>query len=127
MWVVLAAQAQYDMAHSQAMGHEALRQFADHHLDHLRPYFPSVAGKPAVIPESTTYEDFVVELKRALDKQQLAKRAFDWIFDGHLILSKPHPNCGGERAVQCAAETFTLNVDALRYVWQRQISPSLSF
>lgn len=83
------------MAHSQSIGHEALRQYADYHLDHLGPYFPSVAGKPAIIPESKSFKEFVFELKRVLDRQPLPERAFDWIFSPHQILNKPRPNCGG--------------------------------
>ena len=86
------------LAHSQAIGHAALRQYADYHLDHLGPYFPAVSGKgkPAVIPQSSTFKDFVSDLKKILDKQPLPERAFDWIFSPHQILNKPHPNCGGE-------------------------------
>lgn len=92
---LLGVQAPNDMTHSQSIGHEALRQYADYHLDHLGPYFPSVAGKPAVIPEAKSFKEFVNELKRVLDRQQLPERAFDWIFSPHQILSKPRPNCGG--------------------------------
>ncbi len=92
---LLGVQAPNDMAHSQSIGHEALRQYADYHLDHLGPYFPSVAGKPAVIPEAKSFKEFVNELKRVLDRQQLPERAFDWIFSPHQILNKPRPNCGG--------------------------------
>ncbi len=88
-------QASSDMAHSQAIGHEALRQYADYNLNHLGTYFPSVAGKPAVIPEATNFKDFVLELKRVLERQALPERAFDWIFSPHQILNKPRPNCGG--------------------------------
>ena len=91
-------QAPNNMAHSQSIGHEALRQYADYHLDHLGPYFPSVAGKPAVIPESKSFNEFVFELKRVLDRQPLPERAFDWIFSPHQILNKPRPNCGGAYA-----------------------------
>lgn len=92
---LLGVQAPNDMAHSQSIGHEALRQYADYHLDHLGSYFPSVAGKPAVIPEAKSFKEFVNELKRVLDRQQLPERAFDWIFSPHQILNKPRPNCGG--------------------------------
>ena len=89
------------LAHSQAIGHAALRQYADYHLDHLGPYFPAVSGhgKPAIIPrvQSSTFKDFVLDLKAVLDKQPLPERAFDWIFSPHQILNKPHPNCGGEQ------------------------------
>ena len=88
-----------DMAHSQAIGHAAVKQYADYHLDHLGSYFPTVTGKPAVIPHSSSFKDFVLELKRVLDKQALPQRAFDWIFSPHQILKKPHPNCGGEQAL----------------------------
>lgn len=92
---VVGLQAPNDMQHSQSIGHEALKQYADYHLDHLGPYFPSVSGKPAVIPEAKNFREFVQELKRILDRQQLPERAFDWIFSPHQILNKPHPNCGG--------------------------------
>lgn len=89
------------LAHSQAIGHAALRQYADYHLDHLGPYFPAVSskGRPAIIPrrQASTFEDFVVDLKAILDQQPLPERAFDWIFSPHQILNKPHPNCGGEQ------------------------------
>ena len=90
-----AVQAPYDMAHSQAIGHAALKQYSDYKLDHLSPYFPSISGKPAIIPESKSFKEFVLEMKRVLDRQQLPERAFDWIFSPHQILNKPHPNCGG--------------------------------
>lgn len=100
--ISLGVQAPNDMAHSQSIGHEALRQYADYHLDHLGPYFPSVAGKPAVIPESKNFKEFVNEMKRVLDRQQLPERAFDWIFSPHQILSKPRPNCGGVQTQICS-------------------------
>lgn len=109
---LLGVQAFNDMAHSQSIGHEALRQYADYHLDHLGPYFPSVAGKPAVIPESKSFKEFVSEMKRVLDRQQLPERAFDWIFSPHQILNKPRPNCGGACAdlgLQYQAYTYMLS------------------
>lgn len=89
------SQALDGLAHSQAIGHAALRQYADYHLDHLGPYFPAVSGKPAIIPHASSFKDFVSGLKKILDKQPLSERAFDWIFSPHQILNKPHPNCGG--------------------------------
>lgn len=83
------------MQHSSAIAQEALRQFAEYKLDHLNPYFPIVKGNPAVVPESKTFREFVLELKRILDVQQLPERAYDWIFSPHQILNKPRPNCGG--------------------------------
>lgn len=86
---------------SQAMAHKALRQFADQSLNHLNPYFPTVEGTPAIIPKSESFEGFVLELKSVLDQQQLAERAYDWIFSSNLIFNKPHPNCAGEAASVC--------------------------
>lgn len=102
-------EAPNDMQHSQSIGHEALKQYADYHLDHLGPYFPSVSGKPAVIPEAKNFREFVQELKRILDRQQLPERAFDWIFSPHQILNKPHPNCGGSWMEFGVWEGATLN------------------
>lgn len=102
-------EAPYDMAHSQAIGHAALKQYSDYKLDHLSPYFPSISGKPAIIPESKSFKEFVLEMKRVLDRQQLPERAFDWIFSPHQILNKPHPNCGGSWFEFGVWEGATLN------------------
>ena len=102
------------MAHSQAIGHEALKQYVEHKLDHLSPYFPSTSGKPAIIPESTNFKDFLLEIKKVLDNQQLPERAFDWIFSPHQILNKPHPNCGG---VYSTSHWFTVPVLTVKH-WQ---------
>lgn len=100
MALLAGLQVPIGLAHSQAIGHAALRQYADYHLDHLGPYFPTVSGKgkPAIIPrsQSSSFKDFVLDLKTILDKQPLPERAFDWIFSPHQILNKPHPNCGGD-------------------------------
>ena len=82
---------------SHSIGHVALQQYAQFHLNHLNPYFPAVPGDPAVIPGSATnLQEFIEELKPILDAQQLPARAFEWIFHGQQLLTKPHPNCGGE-------------------------------
>lgn len=96
----IGVQAPDGLAHSQAIGHAALRQYADYHLDHLGPYFPAVSGNPAIIPRTSSFKAFVSDLKTILDKQSLPERAFDWIFSSHQILNKPHPNCGGSRIQQ---------------------------
>lgn len=84
-----------------------MRQYAELKLDHLNPYFPIVKGKPAIIPVSKNYRDFILELKRVLDRQQLPERAYDWIFSPHQILSKPRPNCAGAHVClfHCVAAT----------------------
>ena len=82
---------------SHSIGHDALQQYSKFHLDHLNPYFPAVPGDPAVIPgNATNLQEFIEELKPILDLQQLPARAFEWIFHGEQLLTKPHPNCGGD-------------------------------
>lgn len=103
---LVGVQALDGLAHSQAIGHAALRQYADYHLDHLGPYFPAVSGKPAIIPHASSFKDFVSGLKKILDKQPLSERAFDWIFSPHQILNKPHPNCGGNPIQQIFGHTI---------------------
>ena len=57
-------------------------------------------GNPAILPgKASNLHELIQELKPILDVQQLPKRAFHWIFDGEQLLTKPHPNCGGQ---QCA-------------------------
>ena len=97
---LVGVQAPDGLAHSQAIGHAALRQYADYRLDHLGPYFPAVSGNPAIIPRASSFKAFVSDLKTILDKQSLPERAFDWIFSPHQILNKPHPNCGGSHTAQ---------------------------
>lgn len=84
-------------ARSHAIGHEALQQYSKFNLTHLSPYFPAVPGVPAIIPgKATNLQEFVAELKPILDLQQLPARAFEWIFHHEQLLTKPHPNCGGD-------------------------------
>ncbi|KAL3148609.1 hypothetical protein ABBQ38_014037 [Trebouxia sp. C0009 RCD-2024] len=85
-----------NFSRSHSIGHEALQQYSKFHLTHLTPYFPAVPGFPAVLPgTASNLDEFIHELKPILDKQQLPSRAFNWIFDGKQLLTKPHPNCGG--------------------------------
>ena len=83
-------------ARSHGIGHDALQQYSKFHLTHLTPYFPAVPGNPAILPgKASNLHELIQELKPILDVQQLPKRAFNWIFDGEQLLTKPHPNCGG--------------------------------
>ena len=70
------------------------------HKDTLTPYFPALPANAAILPaKAHSLEEFTLELKVALDKQQLPKRALDFIFQNEHVLSQPHPNCGGVHTV----------------------------
>lgn len=68
--------------------------------DTLTHYFPALPENAAILPaQAHSLEEFTLELRVALDKQQLPKRAIDYIFQNEHVLSQPHPNCGGVNTV----------------------------
>lgn len=78
----------------------AVRRYTDGaQSEPLTPYFPVLPPHAAVLPQRAhSLEEFTEELKAALDKQQLPKRALDFVFQGDHMLSQPHPNCEGTQS-----------------------------